>query len=248
MKKVILILSCLAIILISTSCNKSDKMFMETSNNDNSIEEKQSIQESSNYSSEQQEDDNSHDILSVDYSDINNLSQNYLRVIKSEKTFYLMGEEVLIDNYKSPYLQKHLTQCDNVQYAVVDMDGDGKVEVLISGWTSDILVLHEENGSIYGFDFTFRGMYSVRTDGSYYWNANQGRTYGCSKLSFENGTCFDVERSRTELGNNGAATFFVNDVKVSKDDYVSFSEALSDVDEIAWYKLNIFPKNIEDKG
>ena len=159
-----------------------------------------------------------------------------------------MGEEVLIDNYKSPYLQKYLTQCDNVQYAVLDMDSDGEVEVLVSGWTSDILVLHEENGSIYGFDFTFRGMYSVKTDGSYYWNANQGNTYGCSKLSFENGMCSVVELSRTELSDNGNTNFFVNGVRVAKDEYDSFAESFSDVDNVTWYKLSIFPKNIEDKG
>ena len=247
MKNVILILFCLVILLMSVSCD-IDKTSLETLNEDNSIDEIQSIQESSDYGGEQQEDDNSSDIFSVDYSDINNLSQNYLQVIKSEKTFYLMGEEVLIDNYKSPYLQKYLTQCDNVQYAVLDMDGDGKVEVLISGWTGDILVLHEENGSIYGFDFTFRGMYSVRADGSYYWNANQGNTYGCSKLSFENGMCAEVELSRVELDDNGVANFFVNGVRVAKDEYDSINENISAFDNVTWYKLSIFSKNIEDKG
>ena len=247
MKKAILILFCLTILLVAVSCDKG-KSSLETLNEDNSIDEIQSIQESSNYGSEQQEDDNSFDSLLVDYSDINNLSQNYLQVIKSEKTFYLMGEEVLIDNYKSPYLQKYLTQCDNVQYAVLDMDGDGKEEVLISGWTGDILVLHEEDGSIYGFDFTFREMYNVRTDGSYCWNINQGNTYGCSKLSFKNGICSAVEFNRAEFSEDGGFDFFVNGVKVAKGEYDSAIENISVVDNVTWYKLSIFPKNIEDKG
>ena len=227
MKKVMLILICLTIILISTSCNESDKM---------------SVQENHNLI------DNIADASSVDYSDFNNLPQNYLQVIKNEKPFLFMGEEVLIDNYKSPYLQKYLTQCDNVQYAVLDMDSDGEVEVLISGWTSDILVLHEENGSIYGVDFTFRGMYSVKTDGSYYWNANQGNTYGCSKLSFEKGICSVIELSRVELDDNGVANFFVNGVKVAKDEFDLVAESLSDAGDVVWHKLSIFPKKIEDKG
>lgn len=253
MKKVTLILLCFTILGVVISCNKNDKMPMKPlSYNNNSIDEIQSIEEAPNSGSEQQASDNSIDnstkVSSVDYSDFNNLPQNYLQVIKSEKSFLFMGEEVLIDNYKSPYLQKYLTQCDNVQYAVLDMDSDGEVEVLISGWTSDILVLHEENGSIYGFDFTFRGMYSVRTDGSYFWNANQGNTYGCSKLSFENGMCFVVELGRVEHSDDGNIDFFVNGVRVAKDEYDSFAKSFSDVDNITWYKLSIFPKNIEDKG
>lgn len=183
-----------------------------------------------------------------DYSDFNNLPKNYLQVIKSEKSFLYMGEEVLIDNYKSPYLQEYLTQCDNARYAVLDMDGDGNEELLISGWTSDILVLHDENGTIYGFDFTFRGMYNVKTDGSYYWNAKQGRTYGCSKLSFKNGICSIVELYRAEHSADGNTNFFVKGVKVAKDEFDSFYKSLSDVSNVIWYKLSIFPKNIEDKG
>ena len=252
MKKAILIFFCVTILLVAVSCEKSDKTFMRTSYNDNSTGEIQSIQEAPNNGKEQQENDNSIDnsteVSSVDYSQLNKLPQNYLQVIKSERSFLFMGEEVLIDDYKSPYLQKYLTQCDNVQYAVLDMDGDEKKEILISGWTGDILVLYEENGSIYGFDFTFREMYNVRTDGSYYWNTNQGKTYGCSKLSFKNGTCSNVELSRTELADNGVANFFVNGVIVAKDEYDSFAGLLSDVGNVTWYKLSIFPKNIEDKG
>ena len=251
MKK-FLSLTIVTVMLLASLCSCNEKAPNNNDGNidniDNSIDEIQIIQASSDYGSEQQGDDNLLDVLSVDYSNINNLPQNHLQVIKSEKTFYLMGEEVLIDNYKSPYLQKHLTQCDNVQYAVLDMDGDGKEEVLISGWTSDILVLHEENGNIYGFDFTFRGMYNVKTDGSYYWNTNQGNTYGCSKLSFENGICSVVELNRAEFREDGSSDFFVNGVKVAKGEYDSAIENISVVDNVTWYKLSIFPKNIEDKG
>lgn len=251
MKKVILILFCLAILLMTVSCDINKTSF-ETLYNDNPTDETQSVPEVSNNDSGQQENDNSIDngteVFSVDYSNINNLPQNYLRVIKNEKPFLFMGEEVLIDNYKSPYLQEYLNQCDNVQYAVLDMDGDGKEEVLISGWTSDMLVLHEENGNIYGFDFTFRGMYNVKTDGSYYWNTNQGNTYGCSKLSFENGICSVVELNRAEFREDGSSDFFVNGVKVAKGEYDSAIENISVVDNVTWYKLSIFPKKIEDKG
>ena len=46
----------------------------------------------------------------------------------------------------------------------------------------------------------------------------------------------------------GVVDFFVNGVRVVKDEYDSFTESLSDVGNVTWYVLNIFPKNIEDKG
>ena len=59
MKKARLILICLTILLVVSSCNKSDKMSMETSCNDNSIDETKSIQEAYNNGSGQYENDNS---------------------------------------------------------------------------------------------------------------------------------------------------------------------------------------------
>lgn len=249
MKKAMLLLLCLTIFLLAVSCdNKTSK---ETLFNDNSTDEMQSIQKTSDNGNEQQVNDNSIDNntgVSVDYSNLNNLPQSYLQVIRGEKTFLFTGEEVLIGNYKFPYYQKYLTQCDNVQYAVTDMDRDGKIEILIRGWTDDVLVLHEENGSIYGFDFTFREMDDVRTDGSYCWHDNQGNTYGYSKLSFKNGTCSVVELCRTELDGKGVAHFFINGEEVAKDKYDSFAELFFNTDNVDWYKLSIFSKNVEDKG
>lgn len=176
------------------------------------------------------------------------MPDDYLQIIKSEKPFLLMGEEVLLEHYKSPYLQKYLNQCDTVQYTVLDMDGDGEEEVLIRGWTDDILVLHEEDGVVYGFDFTFREMYNVKTEGSYCWNANQGKSYGCSKLLFRKGTCSKIELSRVEHIDNGTDCYFVNDTEVDREAYDSFTESCVDVDYVTWYPLYLFPKNMEDKG
>ena len=176
------------------------------------------------------------------------MPDDYLQIIKSEKPFLLMGEEVLLEHYKSPYLQKYLNQCDTVQYTVLDMDGDGEEEVLIRGWTDDILVLHEEDGVVYGFDFTFREMYNVKTEGSYCWNANQGKSYGCSKLLFRKGTCFKIELSRVEHTDNGTDCYFVNGTEVDREAYDSFTESCVDVDYVTWYPLYLFPKNMEDKG
>lgn len=52
-------------------------------------------------------------------------------------------------------------------FCVLDMDGDGFPEVLIQTQESHRLVLHYEDGTVYGFLFPFRGMKKLKKDGSF---------------------------------------------------------------------------------
>ena len=159
-------------------------------------------------------------------------------VIDGEKDFFLNGKEVgiRIGEYRSPYLQRPLSQCETVRYAVHDMNGDGQAEVLIEGWCGDILVLHEENGVIYGDDFVFRAMYHVNTDGSFLWNANAGKTYGRSKLEISGGICRSVELYRVEVIDS-RQTFFVEGKESTEQEYTAYMNQFS-VDPLMWYPLD----------
>ncbi len=95
----------------------------------------------------------------VDYSDINNLPKHYLKVIQGKDNFTLMGEEININDYNLPSIGLPLLSFDSALYGVVDMDGDGNIEVLLSDAKGgDILVLHYENETVYGYSFDFRSM------------------------------------------------------------------------------------------
>ena len=177
-----------------------------------------------------------------DYSQISNLPDIYQQVLDNKKSFTLRGGEVFIDEYKSPYLQKQLSTCDCVEYAVLDMDGNGDVELLIKGWSEDILVLHIENDVVYGYDFTFRGMYNVAEDGSFCWNTNAGNTYGVSKLIFKNKECDIVEIYRVENDN----TYYVNNKEVNKEEFDLFITNRKNVNQITWYDIATYPKEIEE--
>ena len=92
MKKPILILLCLTIILVAVSCDKS-KTSLKTSYDDNSIDEKQSIQEVYNNGSGQQENDN----LTEDKESIQT---------KQYKYFYKTIEENPYDKWLKSELEK----------------------------------------------------------------------------------------------------------------------------------------------
>lgn len=53
------------------------------------------------------------------------------------------------------------------QFMIVDMDNDGGKEVVLYCWPESTWILHYEDGSVYGYEFVFRGMKRIRTNGIY---------------------------------------------------------------------------------
>ena len=178
----------------------------------------------------------------VDYSDINNLPENYLRVIQGNDSFILMGEEININDYNLPSIGLPLLSLDSALYGVVDMDGDGNIEILLSDAKGgDILVLHYENEAVYGYSFDFRSMYHVKSDGSFHWTASAGRKYGASRLSFiHENYCQITELYRVEHDYEDAESYnlFIADAEVTEEEYDEYIKSTSS-EEITWYKLKI---------
>lgn len=69
------------------------------------------------------------------------------------------------------------------------MDSDGNKEVLLELNSSNILVLHNEGNVIYGYAFPYRGMNSIKEDGSFQGSGSAADTY-IGKLKFVDGECF----------------------------------------------------------
>lgn len=75
------------------------------------------------------------------------------------------------------------------RWSETDMDSDGNKEVLLELNSSNILVLHDENNVIYGYAFPYRGMNSIKKDGSFQESSSAADTY-IGKLKFIDGECF----------------------------------------------------------
>lgn len=175
------------------------------------------------------------------------IPDSYKQILDNKKTFILDGEEISIDEYKFPYMMNYFSDCKGVEYAAIDMDGDGKVELLTQESLGDILILHEENGVVYGYDFIFRNMYYVKDDGSFSWNANSGNTYGVSKIRFENQTCQETEVYRVEFDeNNNSFKYFIYGTEVSKEDFESNSANLESNVKLTWYKLDSYSNTTDN--
>ncbi len=91
---------------------------------------------------------------------------NKIKVYNSETNEYCY----LID-CTPPYSQTPLYECTNLGYALVDLDGDLSNELVIECPGGTLLLRYYE-GIVYMYDFTFRNMYYLCTDGSFSWSYN----------------------------------------------------------------------------
>ena len=95
----------------------------------------------------------------------------YKAVLKNEMTFYSVNNN---KNYKlnefDYWNDTDTFPLEVYRFAVVDMDGDGTPEVVLeltTGFDGSYEVLHYDGGTVYGFNFPFRGMLDLSKDGMY---------------------------------------------------------------------------------
>ena len=110
----------------------------------------------------------------------------YESVLKNEVMVY----DVIWETYKylgdceTPYSRVPLSDCERLRYAYTDMDKDGINELVID--CSDTLILHYYEGTVYVHSFTFRSLYYLNTDGSFFWNhTGKNFEYGADQIYFE---------------------------------------------------------------
>lgn len=126
----------------------------------------------------------------------------FLNVLKSNAPFYMkeLVTQGLEKNDKHILLRDLLKEDgftrEIEQFTVFDMDGDGGPEVLIElSGTGDRVVFHYEKGEMYGFLVSFRGMKTLKTDGSFDGSGGADDS-SISKLQFKDGTADYAELAR----------------------------------------------------
>ena len=108
---------------------------------------------------------------------------------------------------------------------LIDMDKDG-VQELVLAYEYFYILLHFENGMVYGTDFDLNSMETIYTDGSFAWSHTDdifGYECGISRVSFVNGLKKIEELCRAE----GNSKFFISGIQVTKkqyNDYLNKSE------------------------
>ena len=115
------------------------------------------------------------------------------KVLLNKIEFY--GETDHFD-YQSDSMDKYRVEeyysfCDyspksNDYFYVIDFDKDGKSEVCVKYTAAYMMIFHEENGEIYGYDVSTRTMCPLYEDGTFFCWGGVRRYYLYGNVSFEN--------------------------------------------------------------
>ena len=96
--------------------------------------------------------------------------------------------EIKLKDCRFPSDNLRLDECEFLNKAILDMDGDGINEYIIQSATKDHIVLRYYEGKVYSYCFDSNDLYNLNTDGSFYWrrlSESEGFCVGLNQLSFD---------------------------------------------------------------
>lgn len=130
------------------------------------------------------------------------------------------------------------------QFALVDLEGDGEQELVlqvtdVAGDMGGYLVLHRQEGKVYGYASHYRMFGSLKTDGTFYY-ANLALTeQGIGTASHFSETGFQMEPFVKELTNDGwtTAEYFKGSERISEENYRQEQKRQEQKPDAVWYEF-----------
>ena len=118
------------------------------------------------------------------------------------------------------------------KYALVDMDNDGSEELiaLIEDYDGFYLILHYENGKIYGYEDGQRGITQLKTNGYYYGSC------GADCGSVLRSTFNKNVRTQKTLADNNNGIYKINGKKATKKEFNKYLDKFNSYKDVTWIK------------
>ena len=163
MKKHIAFLLCLLMTISFVSCK--------------SYEEQEAPSQTENTSAEN---------TSAEISDAEIAMEMYDAAVKGEiLVFDERSGEVKLGSLRFPAHDKSVDECGLLRKAVLDIDGDGVNEFIISSPDHEYIVLRYSNSKVYSYRLDISDLHKINTDGTVYWCNSPHTEYGLSKIIFD---------------------------------------------------------------
>ncbi len=119
------------------------------------------------------------------------------------------------------------------RWCETDMDSDGTKELILEFVYGNLLLLHEENNDVYGYSFTFRGMNSIKYDGSFSCSGSANSTY-IGKLEFSKEKCIYNELCALDEVDKNNPLYRVNKKNTTREEAKSFLEEQKQKEDAEW--------------
>ena len=211
MKRYIALLLCLIMILSLISCDfNNDQDDLSSKENDNS--------------SEVNDDDN----VTPSVSEAEKAMQMYGAAIKGEICVFdeHLGE-IKLKACRFPSNNLRLDECELLNKAILDMDGDGINEYVIKSPKHECIILHYYNGKVYSYHLDIRDFYNFNTDGSFYWGDSYGSknwTRGLNQITFDGSSLSIKEIYRIKLISppDDINEYYMGGESVTRDEFLSY--------------------------
>lgn len=142
-----------------------------------------------------------------------------------------------ISDYCQSFSERSQTAVTIPEFCIVDLEQDHIPEVILRIYTGandyGVLVLHrEEDGSIRGYDFSYRQMYEIKADGTFDWS-NGAANNGTATIDFAQG--------KTEYSNqfwmeerDGQVRYMQNGAEITREEYEVLLNAQSSKPAPQW--------------
>lgn len=128
-----------------------------------------------------------------------------LKVLQNKMTFIDTNNASKQSYLKSIYYGDGVT-CTPKQFALVDFDRDGEPEICVQvdlGFDSEFVVLHNQDGKVYGYSFPYRALQQLGNNG-YYLASSSASNTDIMKMDFDGSKVIKnkVAYSSVDSGNN----------------------------------------------
>ncbi len=145
--------------------------------------------------------------------------------------------------YLNQLLKEGADSFQFINFAVLDMDGDKIDEVVIQysltasyPYPDYVEVLHYREGTVYGYNFSYRGLYGLKNDGSFMWsNAADDNGYATLQFPSYNWEYVNIAYNKPNLNNE---PYVINYQTVTKSDYDTFIKSQEEKEDVIWYEFN----------
>ncbi len=166
----------------------------------------------------------------------------YLGVLQNEAMFYSVDRqsEMLLQDFLADE-ELYGVALTATEFAVLDLDGDGAVEVVLgleaNGNMEFYEILHYAEGTVYGYNIVYRGLEALKADGTFYFS-NGAADGGYGKLRFGPEAYEMEELGETASDQSGEAmaiTYRIGDETVAQEAYDAFAREQDAKEAALWH-------------
>lgn len=189
--------------------------------------------------------------VSSDLTKYESSVEAYNAVLKGDADFLVShtGEILNIGQIREAITTDTSITIEAKFFSVIDLDSDGTLEVILNLYINDdnyygVMVLHYQDGIIYGYVFSQREFSEPKTDGTFYYSSGAGDN-GIGKIAFDKDeesieriafeeTVYDPE---TESGLKMA--YFINYEEATSEEFDAVIDEQLAKPEVKYYEFTV---------